>query len=95
MSDSNQFDASTELSFVSCALFIRNGRALYFTRQNRHVNELSAYELALFNLSLYVHAERQWWSRAKVYVCEPISPSMWGVMKVAGKRLYQISPLNS
>ena len=91
MKSLSQSKASTPLNAVSNALFIRSGRALSFTLKNHRADDLSAYELALFNLTLYVDSERQWWSRSKVYVCEPISPSMWGVMKVAGKRLYQVS----
>lgn len=51
----------------------------------------SAYEYLLHHLHHYTPHEAQWWSRGRAYVTEEISPAMWGLMKVAGKRLYQVS----
>lgn len=82
----------SEAQVESLVLFIRDGRGLLFSLRERRSDQRSAYEQALINLASFVGKERLWWSRAKAYVLESISPSMWGVMKVAGKRLYHISP---
>ena len=78
---------------LSEVIFLREGRGLRFQKQRQDSSQLSAYESALLNLSRYTGAERKWWSRAKAYTLDPITPAMWGLMKVAGKRLYQVNPL--
>ena len=49
------------------------------------------YEILMHALSQLTPHEAQWWSRGHVYTNTPISPAMWGLMKVAGKRLKYVS----
>ena len=73
-------------------LLLRSQRGLRFTAELGPQNHYySAYELLIHHLSTLCPHEAQWWSRAKAYTNEPISPSMWGLMKVAGKRLYFVT----
>ncbi|MAD61125.1 MAG: hypothetical protein CMH49_06405 [Myxococcales bacterium] len=73
-------------------LLLRSQRGLRFTAELGIQNHCySAYELLIHHLSTLCPHEAQWWSRAKAYTNEPISPSMWGLMKVAGKRLYFVT----
>lgn len=73
-------------------LLIRSQRGLRFKSDQSHsAYPYSAYELLIHHLSLLCPKEAQWWSRAKAYTNEAISPSMWGLMKVAGKRLYSVA----
>ena len=69
-------------------LLIRSQRGLRFITESNQEHCYSAYELLIHHLSVLCADEAQWWSRAKAYTNEAISPSMWGLMKVAGKRLY-------
>ena len=72
-------------------LLIRSQRGLRFTAEPSQESCYSAYELLIHHLSVLCVDEAQWWSRAKAYTNEVISPSMWGLMKVAGKRLYFVT----
>ena len=71
---------------------MRNDRAVRLRIDRFWSIYQSAYEHLLHLLHAYVGQEAQWWSRAKAYTNDPISPQMWGLMKVAGKRLYQLEP---
>lgn len=47
----------------------------------------SPYELLIHALPWVSPRESRWWSRARATTSERVSPAMWGLMKVAGKRL--------
>ena len=77
---------------ISDVVFVRDQRALRLRSELTQSFFCSSYEYLLHHLSFYVGEEAKWWSRAKAYTSDPITPNMWGLMKVAGKRLYSISP---
>ena len=52
------------------------------------------YEVLMHALATLFPSEAQWWSRGRAYTVSPISPAMWGLMKVAGKRLTLFDPDN-
>lgn len=76
---------------LSDVILVRNGRGLRLKTSNRWSMYRSAYEQIIHLLGHYVGQEVQWWSRAKAYTNDPLSPRLWGLMKVAGKRLYQLN----
>ena len=49
------------------------------------------YEVLVHALKYLSPDEAQWWSRGQAYTRHSISPAMWGLMKVAGKRLKCVS----
>ena len=59
------------------------------TQRQSHLD--TPYELLMHALSTLKPHEAQWWSRAHAFTDAPLSPATWGLMKVAGKRLYAIS----
>jgi tRNA(Arg) A34 adenosine deaminase TadA len=78
------------LSKPSEVILIRSGRGLRLKIHKSWSLYASAYEHLIHLLYHYVDVEAQWWSRAKAYTTDQLSPSMWGLMKVAGKRLYHV-----
>lgn len=85
---------SSDALSTSTTLLVRNERALLLTSPALDVESphLQAPHENLYR-SLYdqLPEEAQWWSRGRAYVTEAISPSMWGSMKVFGKRLSAVT----
>ena len=50
------------------------------------------YEVLIHALATLFPSEARWWSRGRAYTVTPITPAMWGLMKVAGKRLVVCDP---
>jgi hypothetical protein len=75
----------------------RQGRSLRLDMSTLESPELSTllrgphmrspYEVLMHTLTHVSPQESRWWSRGRAVTTEAISPAMWGVMKVAGKRL--------